>query len=147
MLVVNSVARKLRVHQWLMGLMLCWLVSNFVFWYGILSANVWHWDWDKYFITKHFPAGMPQVLRLGFAPANPTQADVEAAVEWGKGRFPFIAKSNGCTTLGVGVYFVKVSGNYLCLNAMAHLAIGSKRARSRPALRVEHRGYDLTRPR
>ena len=61
--VVNYYAPRMNARQWLMGLVLCGLVSQYLFWYGILSANTYRQDWDKSYITSHFP-DEPQTLAL-----------------------------------------------------------------------------------
>ena len=40
-------------------------------------------------------------------PVSPTETDLSTAEEWGRDRYPFIVKSNDCTTQGVGVYKVR----------------------------------------
>ena len=70
------------------------------------SANTYRHDWDKSYITSHFP-DEPQTLALTLVPASPTETDLSTAEEWGRDRYPFIVKSNDCTTQGVGVYKVR----------------------------------------
>jgi len=105
----------LRLNRWLTTLVLCWWFSNYILWYGILSANVWDWDWDKHFITSQFPADMPQIPKLGFVPRNPVASELAAVrLEWERSPgYPFYVKSNDCTTLGMGVYKVKNKDEFM----------------------------------
>lgn len=99
---VNYFARTMRIKEWLVSMLLTVAFFNWLYWYGLLSVNVWDAHWDKYWVMDRFPK-IPQT------PAQTLvyETDLDKAIKWSESRYPFIAKPSGCSTMGIGVTFVR----------------------------------------